>query len=127
MTSLLARTSTGEPPLPLEIGQHVRIAPAAVAELRPGIKILALAAVVDVTVDRRRPAERLAARRIDAAAAGPRPRLLAVAPVDALHVERLDEAGRQMNVRMPVRRPRFQHADAACGIFAEPVGEHAAC
>ena len=42
-----------DPPLqPLEIGQYVRIAPAAIAELRPGVEILALAAVVDVAVDR---------------------------------------------------------------------------
>ena len=87
---------------PLEIGQHVRIAPAAVAELRPGVEILALAAVVDVAVDRGRAAERLAARRVDAAAAGPGPGLLLVGPVDALHVKRLDEAGRQMDVGMPV-------------------------
>ena len=98
-----------DPPLqPLEIGQHVRIAPAAIAELRPGVEILALAAIVDVAVDRGRAAQRLAARRVDAAAAGPRARLLLVGPVDALHVERLDEAGRQMDVGMPVAsaRPR---------------------
>src|SRR5207245_654582 len=87
---------------PLEIRQHVRIAPAAVAELRPGIEILTLAAVVDMAVDRRRAAERLAARRVDAAAAGPGPRLLLVGPVDALHMERLDEASRQMDVGMPI-------------------------
>src|SRR3989442_15357120 len=67
------------PPLqPLEVRQHVGIAPAAIAHLRPGIKILTLAAVVDVAVDRGRSAERLAARRIDAAAAGPRAHLLLV-------------------------------------------------
>src|SRR3979409_314207 len=55
---------------PPEIGQHIRIAPAAIAELRPGIEILALAAIVDVTIDRGGSAERLAARRVDAAAAG---------------------------------------------------------
>ena len=111
---------------PLEIGQHVRIAPAAIAELRPGVEILALAAVVDVAVDRRRAAERLAARRVDAAAAGPRPRLLLVGPVDALHVERLDEAGRQMDVGMPIPAACLEHADAGAGILAEAVGEHAA-
>ena len=36
----------------LEIGQHVRIAPAAVAELRPEIVVHALAAIVDHAVDR---------------------------------------------------------------------------
>ena len=44
---------------PLEIGQHVLIAPAAIAELRPGVEILALAAIVDMAVDRGGTAERL--------------------------------------------------------------------
>ncbi len=116
-----------DPPLqPLEVGQDIRIAPAAIAELRPGIEILTLAAVVDVAVDRGRSAQRLAARRVDAAPAGPRPRLLLIGPVDALHVERLDEAGRQVDVGMPILAARFEHADAGGGILAEAVGEHAA-
>ena len=110
---------------PLEIRQHIRIAPAAVAELRPGIEILALAAVVDVTVDRGGAAERLATRRVDAAAAGPGPRLLLVGPVDAFHVEGFDEARRQMDVGMPIPGSCFEHADADGRIFAQPVGEHA--
>jgi hypothetical protein len=65
---------------PLEIGQHVLVTPTAIAVLRPGIEILPLAAIIDVSVDRRRTAERLAARRIDAAAAGPWPRLLLIRP-----------------------------------------------
>ena len=60
---------------PLEIRQHVRIAPAAIAELRPRVKVLALAAIVDMAVDRTRSAECLAARRKDAAASGPLARL----------------------------------------------------
>src|SRR5262249_59470673 len=84
-----------DPPLqPLEVWQDVRIAPAAIAHLRPGIEILALAAIVDVAVDRRRAAERLAARRIDAASAGIGTGLLLIGPVDALHVEGLDEPRR---------------------------------
>ena len=112
---------------PPEIGQNVRIAPAAIAELRPGVEILALATVIDMAVDRRRTAERLAARRVDAAAAGPRARLLLIRPVDALHVERLDEAGRQMDVGMPVLAPCFEHTHAGACIFAQAIGEHAAC
>ena len=77
-------------------------------------------------VDRGGAAERLAARRVDAAAAGPGTRLLLVGPVDALHVKGLDEAGRQMDVGMPIPRPGFEHADAGAGVFAQPVGEHAA-
>ena len=89
---------------PLEIRQHVLIAPAAVAVLRPGVEILALAAIIDVAVDRGRTAERLAARRVDAAAVGIGTGLLLVGPVDALHVKGLDEAGRQMDVGMPVAK-----------------------
>src|SRR3984957_12331843 len=101
-----------DPPLkPLEIRQHIRIAPAAIAELRPGVEILTLAAIVDVTVDRGRAAERFATRRIDAAPAGPGTGLLLIGPVDAAHVEGLDETRRQMEVGMPILRPGFEDAD----------------
>src|SRR4029077_9490326 len=109
-----------------EIGQHVRIAPAAIAELCPGIEIQTLAAIEDVAVDRGRAAERLAARRVDAAATRPGAHFLLIRPVDAAHMEGLDEAGGQMNVGMPIARARFQHADAHRRIFAEPVGQYAA-
>src|SRR6202158_5145184 len=118
-------TLADAPLQPLEIGQHIRIAPAAIAELRPGVEILALAAVVDVTVDRGGATEGLATRRVDAAAPGPGTRLLLVGPVDALHVKGFDEARRQMDVGMPVARCGLEHADAGAGIFAEPGGEHA--
>src|SRR6202035_3733345 len=110
---------------PLEIRQHIRIAPAAIAKLRPGVEILALAAVVDVTVDRGGAAQRLAARRVDAAAPGPRTRLLLVGPVDAFHVKGFYETRRQMEVGVPAARPRLEHADAVALIFAEPVRQHA--
>jgi hypothetical protein len=45
-----------------EIGQHVVVGPAGVAELAPQLKILALPADVNEPVDRARPAEHLAAR-----------------------------------------------------------------
>src|SRR6185312_14144459 len=111
---------------PLEVRQNVRIAPAAIAHLRPGIEILALAAIIDMAVDGRRAAKRLAAWRIDAAAAGIGTGLLLVGPVDALHVESLDEARRQMDVGMPVARARFEHADRGICILTQSVGEHAA-
>ncbi len=53
---------------PAEIGQHVGIAPAAIAALGPMVEVSRLAAVPDHAVDRRGPAERLAARRINPAA-----------------------------------------------------------
>src|SRR6185437_13117410 len=100
--------------------------PRTVAVLRPGVEVAALAAVIDVAIDRRRAAERLAARREDAAAGGAFARLLRIAPVDARIVEGLDEAGGQMDVWVPVGRPRFQHADCGALVLAQPVGQHAA-
>ena len=42
---------------PLEEGQHIRIAPAAIAHLRPGIEILRLAAHESEAVDGARPTQ----------------------------------------------------------------------
>ena len=111
---------------PLEVGQHVGIAPAPIADLRPGIEVAALAAIIDVAVDRRGAAERLAARREDAAAGGVLARLLRITPVDARVIECLDETGRQMNVRMPVGGTGLEHANACGRVFAQAVGENAA-
>ena len=111
---------------PLEVGQHVRIAPVAVAALRPAVIVGALAAIVDVPVDRRRAAERLATRREDAPSAGPLARLLGVEPVQLRHGEQLDEAGRDVDVGVPVARAGLEHADGNVGVCAQAVGEHAA-
>src|SRR5580704_5679553 len=54
----------------LEVRQHIVPAPAAIAELRPMIEILRLAADVAKAVDRRRTAEHPAARIDDRAAGG---------------------------------------------------------
>src|SRR5260221_458293 len=51
----------------LEVRQHVGIAPAVVAESRPAIVILMLAANRDQPIDRTGSAERLAARPVDSA------------------------------------------------------------
>src|SRR5262249_55095688 len=45
-----------------EVGQHVRVAPARVAEIAPPVVILVLAAYVEQAVDRGRSAEHLPAR-----------------------------------------------------------------
>src|SRR5665647_3714418 len=79
-----------------------------------------------MAVDRTGAAERLAARREDAPAGGVGAGLLRIAPVDARIVEGLDEAGRQMDVRVPVGGPGLQHADCRRQIFAQAVGQHAA-
>ena len=109
-----------------EVGQHVGVAPAAVAELRPGVEVHALAAVVDVAVDRAGAAERLAARGEDAPAAGPFAGLHAVEPVHAGVVEGLDEAGGYVDERMPVARPGLEHEHGGRAVLAQAVGQHAA-
>ncbi len=110
----------------LEVGQHVGIAPAAVAELSPGIEVARLAAIIDVTVDGAGAAQRLAARGVDAPAGGIGAGLLRIAPVDAGIVEGLDEAGGEVDVGMPVARARFEHAQRRGRILAEAVGKYAA-
>ena len=108
-----------------EIGEHVGVAPAAVAELRPGVEVHGLAAVVDVAVDRARPAQRLAARGEDAPPARPGARLHAVEPVHARIAVGLDEAGGDVDVGMPVAPTRLEHAHGRCTVRSEPVGQHA--
>src|SRR6185312_13179923 len=78
----------------LEDRQHVLIAPAAIAELRPVVIVLRLTADIDHAVDRARPAQHLAARHVDLAAAGALVRFGAVAPVDGGIVDHLGDADR---------------------------------
>src|SRR5438552_13953097 len=40
-------------------------------------------------------------------------------------MEGLDEARGQMDVGVPVARPRLEHADGGVQVLAQPVGEHA--
>src|SRR3546814_1307068 len=51
---------------PLEVGKHVLVGPAGIAELAPMVEVLALAADIDQPVDGTRPAEHAAARPVDA-------------------------------------------------------------
>ena len=111
---------------PAEIGQHVGVAPAVVAALRPAVEIHALAAIVDMAVDRARTAQGLAARRGDAPAAGPFAGLRGVEPVHPRIDQRVHEAGGNMDERMPVPRPGLEHADADARVLAQAAGEHAA-
>src|SRR3954452_22640043 len=73
-----------------------------------------------------RPAARLPGGRENAPPAGPFARLHGVEPVQPRLMEQLDEAGRDMNVRMPVTRAGFEHAHVRAGVLAQPIGEDAA-
>jgi hypothetical protein len=66
---------------PLEEGQDVSVAPAAVADLRPGIEVLGLAADKHHSINRAGTAEQFAARHREPAAVGARLRLGGIEPV----------------------------------------------
>src|SRR5215831_13332353 len=108
-----------------EIGEHVGIAPAAVAELRPGVEVHGLATVVDVAVDGARAAECLAAWGKDAPPARPRARLHAVEPVHARIMVGLDEAGGDVDVGVPITRACLEDAHRCLAVRGQSVGEHA--
>src|SRR5580704_3680999 len=100
-----------------EIGQHVLIRPAGIAELAPQIEILSLAADVNEPVDRARPAEHLAARPQHAASAELGERLGLELP-GYLRVEDVSvEPGRNVDPRVAVlaARPQQQHARCTVG------------
>ena len=105
-----------------EVGQHVVPAP---AELGPLVVVGGVAADVDHRVQRRRAAERLAARQVDAAIV--EPGLVAGAEVPVvLRAEERREGGRDVDEVRRVRRPGLQEQDLHIGVLAQPVGEHAA-
>ena len=105
--------------------QHLPIAPAAIAELRPGVVVLRLAAHEHHAVDRRRAAQQLAARHRDAALAGRRLGLRGIEPVRPGIIDQLGEADRDPRPGMAFA-PGFQHQHPVFGIGAQPVGEHRA-
>src|SRR6516162_2438445 len=109
-----------------EIREHVVPRPAAIAELGPMVEIFGLAANVDQSVYRARPAEHLAARVEDRTAGGARIRLGMETPAQSRMIEQLHEAGGNMNVRAPVAPAGLNQHYSGAGIFAQPVGEHAA-
>ena len=116
-----------DPPFaPAEVGQHVGIAPAAVAALGPAVEIEPLAAIVDMAVDRARPAQGLAARGGDGAPAGPFAGLGLVEPVHPRIDQGVHEAGRDMDEGVPVPRPRLEDADRDVLVLAQPGSQYAA-
>ena len=112
---------------PLEDRQHVLVAPAAVAELRPVVVVLRLAADEDHAVDRARAAQHLAARHLDAPPARALVRLRRVAPVDRGIVDHLGDADRHARpeeARALGAGLEQQHPVGAA--FRQPAGDHGA-
>ena len=112
--------------VPLEKRQHVVPAPAGESELAPMIVIGRLAAHIDHGVDRRRAADHLAARIVQAAPVEPRLRLGLEAPVRARIADREQIADRDMKPDPIVAAAGFEHEHALVRIGGQPVGKEAA-
>ena len=112
--------------VPLEIGQHVVPAPAGKPELAPMIVIGGLAAHVDHRVDRRRAADHLAARIIEAAAIEAFLRLGLEAPVRARIADREQIADGNMKPNPIVAAAGFEQQHAPVAIGRQPIGQEAA-
>ncbi len=110
----------------LEIGQHVVPRPAAIAELRPMVVVLGLAAHIDEAVDRARAAQATPARIEDGAAGGAGIGLGAKAPARGRMVQELGEAGRDMDQGVPVAPARLDQQHLGAGVLAQAIGENAA-
>ncbi len=109
----------------LEIRQHVIPRPAAAAELPPHVVVGGLSPHIQMPVDRARPAQHFAARKRDPAPIDMRAGRGLVAPVQVGIVDRLVEAGRDLDEDVVVLAACFQHGHAVFARCAQPVRQHA--
>ena len=109
-----------------EVGQHVVPAPAKVAELAPAVVVRRLAPHVDHAVDRRAPAQHLAARVDEAAPVEARLRRRLHHPVGAGVADAVEVAHRDVHPVVVVAAAGLQQEHAGAGVLGEPVREHAA-
>ena len=110
----------------LEVGQHLLVGPAAIAELAPGVVVERLAAHIEHAVDRARATERAAARTGNAAVGHALLRLHLEIPVELLVVQQLGEAGRDVDPHRLVARAGLEQQHLDVRILAQPVGQNAA-
>src|SRR5690606_33154746 len=109
-----------------EVGQHLLVRPAGIAEGGPAVEALALAAHVQQAVDRARSAEHAPAGLLDAPAAEPGLRLGLEFPVDARVEHRLAVPERNVDPRVRVPGTRLEEQDAVAAARRQAVREHAA-
>ncbi len=109
-----------------EIGEHVVVAPARIAELAPAVEVLVLAADIEKPVDRARAAQHLAARLDDAAVVELGLGLRRIEPVDAGIVEQLAVAERHVDPEMQVVPAGLEQQHAVAAVGREAIGQHAA-
>ena len=111
---------------PLEIGQHVVVAPAARAETLPFVIIAGRAAQEHEAVDGAGAAQHLAARPDHGAAAEPRFGFGLVAPVHLRVRDQLAEPHRNMNPGIAIASAGLDDAKRHFWIFRQPGRQHAA-
>ena len=107
---------------PLEIGQHVCIAPAVGPLVGPMVEVFGMTADVDHAVDRRRAADHFAARADQLPAAEMRFRLRSVAPIVMRHVHRVGQGGRHLDQRPHIGAAVFQHQHRVRAGLAQARG-----
>ncbi len=105
--------------------QHVGERPARVAKRGPRVVVLALTADGDQSVDRRRAAERAAARPVHLASVHPRIGLRVKPPVEDRVEHRLRVADGDVDPRIAVARTGLEQQHRMPAPGREPVGEHA--
>ena len=110
----------------LEIGEHVGIAPALVAELSPVVEVGPVATDILRAVEHERAADRLAARQEDAAPAQARLRLGIEEPVVAALLEQRRRQHRQIVDRVAAAAAGFEQQDRVPAVGAQALGQHAA-
>ena len=111
----------------LEIGQHVLVRPADIAELAPDVVVLGLPAHVEQAVDGAGAAEHAAARPGDDAAVQMRLGPGAELPRNRRIGEVAVVAGRNVDPGVAVAPAGFDQGYLDGRVLAQPVGQHAAC
>ena len=109
-----------------EVGQHVGIAPAAAARLRPAVIVARMAAHIHHAVDGGGAAQHAAARMAEPPVVEIRLRLGRVGPVEAVVGEQPPEARRHVDRPVAIDRPRFQQQDAHIRVLGQARRQHAA-
>ena len=110
-----------------EIGQHLGVGPALIAEVRPFVIVQGMAAHIDHAVDRRRAAEGATPRNINGAVAGVFLIGGGIAPIQDPVMHQRHQRRRNMDERTVVLGPGFDQADPVGRILGQAVGQYAAC
>ena len=107
-----------------EIGQHIVPSPTGIAERLPIVEIARLAADINHSIDRSRPADDLPTRPIAAPPAKCFDGFGIVHPIDAPVEKGATVADRHLYPDRQVAAPRFQQEDGKPAIFRQTVGKN---